>query len=88
MRRPTGISCGKSPLNAAVNHPTNVIATLDTVNAEKFIKVIQRDKSSTKREITVHSDSRINHDGDPNAYTKKEAVASCWRCYVPTVIVV
>ena len=44
-------------------------------------------KATPKALKLIHSDSRINHDGDPNAYTKKEAVASCWRCYVPTVIV-
>lgn len=44
-------------------------------------------KATPKALKLIHSDSCVNHDGDPNAYTKKEAVASCWRCYVPTVIV-
>lgn len=30
---------------------------------------------------------RLVSYGDPNAYTKKEAVASCWKCYIPTVVV-
>lgn len=33
----------------------------------------------------VRRDSRNNHDGDPYAYTKKEAVKSAWRCYVPAI---
>lgn len=31
----------------------------------------------------IRADSRRNHDGDPHAYTKKEAVKSCWKCYIP-----
>ena len=44
-------------------------------------------KATPKALTLVHTDSRINHDGDPNAYTRKEAVASCWKCYVPAVVV-
>lgn len=35
----------------------------------------------------IREDSRVNHDGDPDAYTKAEAVSSCWRCYVPAMLV-
>lgn len=34
----------------------------------------------------VKNDSRKNHDGDPYGYTKKEAVVSAWKCYVPCAI--
>lgn len=44
-------------------------------------------KATPKAIRLVHAESRINHDGDPNAYTKKEAVMSCWKCYVPAVVV-
>lgn len=44
-------------------------------------------KATPKAVKLIRSDSRINHDGDPNAYTKKEAVISCWKCYVPAVVV-
>lgn len=33
----------------------------------------------------VRRDSRQHHDGDPYAYTKKEAVASAWKYYAPSV---
>ena len=33
----------------------------------------------------VRQDSQKNHNGDRYAYTKKEAVASAWRHYVPAV---
>lgn len=44
-------------------------------------------KATPKALTLIRSDSCVNHDGDPNAYTKKEAVASCWKCYIPTVVV-
>lgn len=31
----------------------------------------------------IHKDSEENHDGDPNAYTKTEAIKSAWKCYIP-----
>ena len=31
----------------------------------------------------IKADSRQNHDGDPHAYTKKEAFKSAWKCYIP-----
>lgn len=33
----------------------------------------------------IKADSRRKHDGDPYAYTKKEAVVSAWKCYIPAV---
>ena len=34
----------------------------------------------------IESDSRHNHDGDPYAYTKKEAFQSAWKCYIPAAV--
>ena len=34
----------------------------------------------------IKADSRFNHDGDPYAYTKLEAIQSAWKCYIPTAI--
>lgn len=34
----------------------------------------------------IEADSRKNHDGDPHAATKVEAVKSCWKCYIPTAV--
>lgn len=44
-------------------------------------------KATTKADELIKSDSKKNHDGDPNAYTKTEAVKSAWKCYIPTVAV-
>ena len=39
---------------------------------------------ATPRAINlIQEDSRIKHDGDPYAYTKKEAIQSAWKCYIP-----
>ena len=35
----------------------------------------------------IRADSKQNHDGDPYAYTKLEAVQSCWQCYIPAALV-
>ena len=34
----------------------------------------------------IEADSIRNHDGDPHAYTKKEAIQSAWRCYIPAAV--
>jgi hypothetical protein len=40
-------------------------------------------KATPKAVELIKNDSRRNHDGDPYAYTKKEAIASAWKCYIP-----
>lgn len=44
-------------------------------------------KATPKAVVKIHADSRKNHDGDPYAYTKKEAVASAWKCYIPAAAI-
>lgn len=44
-------------------------------------------KVTPKAVDLIRADSRQNHDGDPYAYTKLEAVQSCWRCYIPAALV-
>lgn len=34
----------------------------------------------------IRADSKANHDGDPEAYSKLEAVRSAWVCYIPAAI--
>lgn len=43
-------------------------------------------KATPKAVELIKSDSRKNHDGDPYAYTKREAVKSCWKCYIPVAV--
>ena len=44
-------------------------------------------KATPKAMVRIHADSRKNHDGNPYAYTKKEAVVSAWKCYIPAVAI-
>lgn len=44
-------------------------------------------KATPKAIRRIRSDSRVNHDGDPDAYTKLEAIQSAWTCYIPAVAV-
>lgn len=44
-------------------------------------------RATPKALTKLHEDSRTNHDGDPNGYSKKEAVKSMWVFYVPTVVI-
>lgn len=44
-------------------------------------------KVTPKAVDLIRADSRQNHDGDPYAYTKLEAVQSCWQCYIPAALV-
>lgn len=37
-------------------------------------------KATPKADSLIKADSRRNHDGDPYAATKLEAVKSCWKC--------
>ena len=43
-------------------------------------------KATPKALEMVRADSRKNHDGDPHAATKVEAVKSCWKCYIPAAV--
>ena len=43
-------------------------------------------KATPKALELIKEGSRDNHDGDPYAYTKVEAVKSAWKCYIPATI--
>lgn len=44
-------------------------------------------KATPKAVMLIQADSRKNHDGDPYAATKKEAVVAAWKCYIPAVAI-
>lgn len=43
-------------------------------------------KATPKAIQLIRADSKKNHEGDENAFTKKEAFLSSWKCYVPALI--
>lgn len=44
-------------------------------------------KATPKAVEQIKQDSECNHDGDQNAYTKKEAIKSAWKFYIPAVVI-
>lgn len=44
-------------------------------------------RATPKAVKLIEADSRKNHGGNPNAYTKKEAVCSAWTCYLPAAAI-
>lgn len=49
------------------------------------VTAIAAAKATPRAVALVYADSRKNHDGDPYAYTKKEAFIAAWKCYIPAV---
>ena len=47
---------------------------------------IEAARATPKAMELIQKDSRANHDGDPNAYTKSEAIQSAWKCYIPAAL--
>jgi len=43
-------------------------------------------KATPKALEQIEVDSRENHNGDPHAATKAEAVKSCWQYYIPAAV--
>lgn len=43
-------------------------------------------KATPRAVELIRRDSRRNHEGNPYAYTKKEAILSAWKCYIPAVV--
>ena len=49
------------------------------------VTAIAAAKVTPRAVALVYADSRKKHDGDPYAYTKKEAFVAAWKCYIPAV---
>lgn len=54
-------------------------------SAGVIVTAITAAKATPKAVELVYADSRKKHDGNPHAYTKKEAIAAAWKCYIPAV---
>ena len=44
-------------------------------------------RATPKAVRKIRADSCVNHEGDPDAYTKLEAIQSAWVCYIPASVV-
>lgn len=63
------------------------VALSCVASAGVIVTAVLAVRATPKAVELIRADSRRNHDGDPYAYTKKEAVTSAWRCYIPAVAV-
>lgn len=54
-------------------------------SAGVVVTAIAAAKATPRAVALVYADSRKKHDGDPYAYTKKEAFIVAWKCYIPAV---
>lgn len=50
-----------------------------------FTTVIFAVQATPKALELIKRDSRYEHDGDPYAYSNREAIRSAWKVYIPTV---
>lgn len=49
--------------------------------------VVVTSKAAPEALLQVEADSGVKHDGDPHAYTKREAIMSAWPYYIPVIAV-
>ena len=61
------------------------VALSCVASAGVVVTAIAAAKATPRAVALVYADSRKKHDGDPYAYTKKEAFIAAWRCYIPAV---
>lgn len=73
----------KSITNALVKHSPTILSCMASVGV--VLTAIAAIKATPKAIALIEEDSEENHDGDPHAYTKKEAIMSCWKCYIPAI---
>lgn len=61
------------------------VALSCVASAGVVVTAIAAAKATLRAVALVYADSRKKHDGDPYAYTKKEAFIAAWKCYIPAV---
>lgn len=72
----------KNPKLIFNKHSSTILAIIASFGAGG--SVVSAIAATPKALKKIERDSRANHNGDPYAYTKKEAAASAWKFYIPT----
>lgn len=67
-----------------VKHSPEILTGLGI--AGMFTTAVLAVKVTPKALELIKADSMENHDGDSDAYTKKEAIKSAWKCYIPAAV--
>lgn len=84
MNKPNFTKIFSDVKNAVGKHSPEILTGLGI--AGMITTTVLAVKATPKALELVKADSRDNHDGDPYAYTKVEAVKSAWKCYIPATI--
>lgn len=66
------------------NHSPTILSIIGVVGVIGTAVLAVR--ATPKALERIRADSRTNHNGDPCAFTKKEAIASAWKCYIPAML--
>lgn len=77
-------ACHKSKIYLK-NHSPTILTCVGVVGV--VATAVMAVRATPKAVELIAAESRHNHDGDPYAYTKVEAVQSCWKCYIPAALV-
>lgn len=84
MSRSKFATAFKSVQNAISQHSPEILTGIGI--AGMITTTVLAVKTTPKAVELIERDSRRAHDGDPHAYTKTEAIKSCWKCYIPAAI--
>lgn len=74
----------KAVVDGAKKHSPEILTAVGV--AGMIAAIIEAVRETPRAVEKIKADSRVAHDGNPDAYTKKEAVKSAWRYYVPAVV--
>lgn len=84
MNKPNLAKIAKSVRASLVEHSPEILTGIGI--AGMLTTTILAVKATPRAIDLIRADSRYNHDGDPYAYTKTEAIKSCWKCYIPAAV--
>ena len=84
MNKPDLAKIAKSVRNSLIEHSPEILISIGI--GGMVTTTILAVKATPRAVELIKADSKANHDGDPYAYTKVEAVKSCWKCYIPAAV--
>ena len=79
------VKCASKALRKLKRSSPTIFSIAASLGVVGTVAVTSR--AAPKALLLIHDDSRERHDGDPYAYTKREAFLSAWKCYIPVAIV-
>ena len=83
MVKPELAKFAKTAQAKIVKHSPEILTAIGVVGM--FGAVVSAVKETPKAVRLIEADSEKKH-GDPHAYTKTEAIKSCWKCYIPATV--